>query len=77
MCRFFEIIFAAISLVAIGNCSQKYYQDVCSLSIEFKDVCIDYVYNDICVPWNTTNCQIRQISFGEQCLFYNCSVSFD
>jgi hypothetical protein len=82
MFRLFKHIFVAILLFGIVILVNfpfviaSSYQDVCATKFEYRGECIEFVFNDICVPWNTTNCAIKQISFSEHhCLIYNCSVS--
>jgi hypothetical protein len=77
MLQLFKTCFVVISLIAIVSCSQNSYRDVCSLNFEFRQECVEYFYNDICVPWNVSNCVIERISIGEHhCPIYDCSVSY-
>ena len=50
---------------------------LCNVTYEYREECFEYLFDDICVPWNITkNCLVKKISLNEhQCAIYDCSVS--
>jgi len=77
--KFFKVfLFLILTTIAIVNFSGKnleFYQKICSVHFEFREECFEFVYNDICVPWNTLNCEIARVSFQEHhCPVFDCSV---
>ncbi len=83
MFRFLKHIFVATCILAIANLVMSpivmatvSYQDVCDISFEYREECVEFIFSDTCVPWNTTNCQIKHMTFSEHhCWIYDCSVS--